>query len=141
MIRNYKFIDLFAGCGGLSEGFYRKGYKALLHLEIDKAACKTLSTRMKHYGYSEQEIEEAVMCDDITREGLISDMDKRIHESVDIIIGGPPCQAFSSVGRAQSPDTDRPNRKEQSWFCEIRGNYHEDCGYSCFYSGAFQYFF
>lgn len=104
MIRNYKFIDLFAGCGGLSEGFYRKGYKALLHLEIDKAACKTLSTRMKHYGYSEQEIEEAVMCDDITREGLISDMDKRIHESVDIIIGGPPCQAFSSVGRAQSPD-------------------------------------
>lgn len=59
---------------------------------------------MKHYGYSEQEIEEAVMCDDITREGLISDMDKRIHESVDIIIGGPPCQAFSSVGRAQSPD-------------------------------------
>lgn len=74
MIRNYKFIDLFAGCGGLSEGFYRKGYKALLHLEIDKAACKTLSTRMKHYGYSEQEIEEAVMCDDITREGLISDI-------------------------------------------------------------------
>ena len=104
MIRSYKFIDLFAGCGGLSEGFYRKGYKALLHLEIDRAACKTLSTRMKHYGYSEQEIEEAVMCDDITREGLLSDMEKRIHESVDIIIGGPPCQAFSTVGRAQSPD-------------------------------------
>lgn len=104
MIRNYKFIDLFAGCGGLSEGFYRKGYKALLHLEIDKAACRTLSTRMKYYGYSEHEIKESVMCDDITREGLISDMKKRIHESVDIIIGGPPCQAFSSVGRAQSPD-------------------------------------
>lgn len=104
MIRDYKFIDLFAGCGGLSEGFYRKGYKALLHLEIDQAACKTLSTRMKHYGYSEKEIEEAVMCDDITREGLISDMEKRIHEPIDIIIGGPPCQAFSTVGRAQSPD-------------------------------------
>lgn len=104
MIRDYKFIDLFAGCGGLSEGFYRKGYKALLHLEIDQAACKTLSTRMKHYGYSEKEIEEAVMCDDITREGLMPDMEKRIHEPVDIIIGGPPCQAFSTVGRAQSPD-------------------------------------
>lgn len=104
MNREYRFIDLFAGCGGLSEGFYRKGYKALLHLEIDQAACKTLSTRMRHYGYSEKEVEEAVMCDDITRDGLIEDMERRLHEPVDIIIGGPPCQAFSSVGRAQSPD-------------------------------------
>jgi DNA (cytosine-5)-methyltransferase 1 len=102
--REYRFIDLFAGCGGLSEGFYRDGYKALLHLEIDEAACKTLRTRMKHYGYSEDDIKEAVMCDDITRDGLLEDMDKRIHEPVDIIIGGPPCQAFSSVGRAQDPN-------------------------------------
>lgn len=102
--KEYKFIDLFAGCGGLSEGFYREGFKALLHLEIDAAACKTLSTRMKYYGYSEKEIADAIMCDDITRDGLIGDMKNRIHEPVDIIIGGPPCQAFSSVGRAQSPD-------------------------------------
>lgn len=102
--KEYKFIDLFAGCGGLSEGFYREGFKALLHLEIDATACKTLSTRMKYYGYSEKEIEDAIMCDDITRDGLIGDMKNRIHEPVDIIIGGPPCQAFSSVGRAQSPD-------------------------------------
>lgn len=47
--KDYRFIDLFAGCGGLSEGFYRDGYKALFHLEIDEAACKTLRTRMKHY--------------------------------------------------------------------------------------------
>lgn len=59
---------------------------------------------MKYYGYSDTEIEESVMCDDITRDGLLKDMDKRIHEKVDIVIGGPPCQAFSSVGRAQSPD-------------------------------------
>ena len=98
----FRFIDLFAGCGGLTEGFYRQGYEALLHLEIDPIACKTLSTRMRHYGYSEEEITEAVMCDDITRDGLIEDMETRIHEPVDIIIGGPPCQSFSSVGRAQS---------------------------------------
>lgn len=103
--REYRFIDLFAGCGGLSEGFYKKGYKALLHLEIDKVCCKTLSTRMKYYGYSDEEIEESVMNDDITREGLIKDMDERIKEPVDIIIGGPPCQAFSSVGRAQDPNS------------------------------------
>ena len=105
MKRNYTFIDLFAGCGGLSEGFYKKGYKALLHLEIDSACCKTLSSRMRYYNYSESEIENSVMNDDITREGLIADMDQRINEPVDIIIGGPPCQAFSSVGRAQDPNS------------------------------------
>lgn len=50
MKRNFTFIDLFAGCGGLTEGFYRVGYKALLHLEINKAACETLKTRMRYYG-------------------------------------------------------------------------------------------
>ncbi len=105
MIRNYTFLDLFAGCGGLTEGFYKKGYKALLHLEIDEACCKTLSTRMRYYNYSDEDISRTVMNDDITREGVISDMDKRVSEPVDIIIGGPPCQAFSSVGRAQDPDS------------------------------------
>ena len=105
MHREYRFIDLFAGCGGLSEGFYRKGYKALLHLEIAPAACKTLKTRMKHYTYSNDEIENAVLCADITSDGIIEEIDSRIHEKVDLIIGGPPCQAFSSAGRAQSPDS------------------------------------
>ena len=102
--KEYTFVDLFAGCGGLSEGFYKQGYRALLHLEIDPAACKTLSTRMKHYGYSEKEIEDAVLCGDITSEDILAQIDERIDGKVDIIIGGPPCQAYSSVGRAQSPD-------------------------------------
>lgn len=103
-MKKYNFIDLFAGCGGLSEGFYREGFNALLHLEIDKTACETLKTRMRHYNYSEEEIVDAVMCDDITREGVIDDMDARIGwKNVDVIIGGPPCQAFSTVGRAQDP--------------------------------------
>lgn len=105
MNKEYRFIDLFAGCGGLSEGFYKQGYKALLHLEIDNTACKTLCKRMKHYGYSDDEVEESVLCADITSEGIIDEIDRRVHEDVDIIIGGPPCQAFSSVGRAQSPDS------------------------------------
>ena len=40
-------IDLFAGCGGLSEGFYKQGYRALLHLELEKVFCETLKTRMR----------------------------------------------------------------------------------------------
>lgn len=104
-MENFNFIDLFAGCGGLSEGFYKEGYRALLHIEINKVACETLKTRMKHYGYSDFEIDNAVMCDDITRNGLIEDIEKRVNSNVDLIIGGPPCQAFSSVGRAQDPNS------------------------------------
>lgn len=105
MDKNYTFIDLFAGCGGLSEGFYKCGYKALLHLEIDSVACETLKTRMRYYGYDNKEIDDAVLCADITDEDIIAEIDNRVKETVDIIIGGPPCQAFSSVGRAQSPDS------------------------------------
>ena len=105
MSKEFTVVDLFAGCGGLSEGFYKEGFKALLHLEINPTACETLKTRMRHYGYSNEDIERSVMCDDITRDGVIDDIEKRLSEHVDIIIGGPPCQAFSTVGRAQSPDS------------------------------------
>lgn len=53
--RKYTFIDLFAGCGGLSEGFYRQGFEALAHVEINHWACETLRARMKHYGYKNVE--------------------------------------------------------------------------------------
>lgn len=100
MMKNYTFIDLFAGCGGLSEGFYRQGYEALTHIEINHFACQTLVTRMKHYGYSNAD--SAVLEIDITRPDVLSLIENEVKDkSVDIIIGGPPCQSFSSLGRAK----------------------------------------
>jgi DNA (cytosine-5)-methyltransferase 1 len=96
----FTFIDLFAGCGGLSEGFYRQGFRALTHVELDHFACKSLRTRMKHYGYSENEI--SVLEKDITDADILSCIEKEIKkETVDLLIGGPPCQAYSSLGRAK----------------------------------------
>lgn len=46
MAKKYTFIDLFSGCGGLSEGFYRMGFTALAHVEMNHWACETLRKRM-----------------------------------------------------------------------------------------------
>ena len=100
MSRRYKFIDLFAGCGGLSEGFYMEGFEALAHVEIDHVACKTLKTRMQHYGY--KNANEAVIEADITSSDIIDKISKVVGKKKgDVIIGGPPCQSFSSLGRAK----------------------------------------
>lgn len=98
--KKYTFIDLFAGCGGLSEGFYRQGFKALAHVEIDHWACETLRTRMKYYKY--KDIDKEVIEHDITSDDIIERLDKAVNgQEVDIIIGGPPCQAYSTAGRVR----------------------------------------
>jgi len=125
------FIDLFAGAGGLSEGFVRAGYTPLAHIEMDKYACDTLKTRAafhwlksqnklsvyKKYLYEKQEKEDGSklwaqvpqeVIDTIIQskisEKTISETFENVdnlidNEQVDIIIGGPPCQAYSVAGR------------------------------------------
>lgn len=101
--KKYTFIDLFAGCGGLSEGFYRKGFEALAHVEINKFACETLRERMSYYGYPQAD--ESVIEHDITANDIVDRIDCVVKgREVDVIIGGPPCQAYSTAGRARDPN-------------------------------------
>lgn len=100
MKNKYTFIDLFAGCGGLSEGFYRQNFKSLTHVENDPYACKTLKTRMLHYGYSNKDL--SVLEKDITSDDIIELIEKEVkNKKIDVMVGGPPCQSFSSLGRAK----------------------------------------
>ena len=129
--RNY--LDLFAGAGGLSEGFIRAGFNPIAHVEMDRAACYTLRTRMayhwlkkngdlKHYAeYLKGNINrkefynlvpnkviESVINAEIGKETL-SDIFCQIgrlprSKEVELIIGGPPCQAYSQIGRARCPN-------------------------------------
>ncbi len=125
------FIDLFAGAGGLSEGFIRAGFKPIAHVEMDKAACFTLKTRMvyhhlkangsfkKYVDYLKGEINRDTLYKYVPEDVLnsvinlpISDnTNLEIHNKiekiqgnrpVDLIIGGPPCQAYSIAGRSRS---------------------------------------
>ena len=100
MINKYTFIDLFAGCGGLSEGFYKQGFHGLTHVEYDHYACESLRTRMKYYGYLDSDI--SVLEKDITDKDIIKQIEIEVsNKLVDVLIGGPPCQSFSSLGKAK----------------------------------------
>lgn len=83
-------IDLFCGCGGLSYGFIQAGFNVILGIDNDNAA---LNTFQKNHINSKAEninLADDTICDQI--EDLIED------QSVDIIVGGPPCQGFSLTG-------------------------------------------
>lgn len=127
-------VDLFAGAGGLSEGFVQAGFRVLGHVEMDKHASETLRTRMIYHELRKRGLEDAYKAyikGEVTRDELIDkyelqdvadsvlcekiddnyqDTIRRLKgivgkQKVDIIIGGPPCQAYSYIGRAR--DTNR----------------------------------
>lgn len=136
----YNFIDLFAGAGGLSEGFIQAGFSPIAHVEMNPYAAQTLETRTGYYYLKEQgnldiyfdyikgkisrdeylknipeELLKSVCCEtmsDETLPGLFDTIDDILTEkgieNVDVTIGGPPCQAYSLVGRAQSSHMENP---------------------------------
>lgn len=105
-----KIVDLFSGCGGLALGFQRAGFDISTGIELMPAACKTLNYNLAwKFGLKENHI-----CGDITQ--LESDAFKEYVGSDDcIVIGGPPCQAYSLAGRAKlkSLGEDRVNTKDK----------------------------
>lgn len=109
----YNFIDAFAGCGGLSEGFKAtKQYKTLAAIEWETPPVLNLINRLKNK-WDYQNANDIVMQFDIqrTEELLYGWTDDEVYGShpglnslidgknVDIVIGGPPCQAYSVAGR------------------------------------------
>lgn len=135
--KNYTFIDLFAGAGGLSEGFIRAGFEPIAHIEMNKEACDTLRTRSCYYylrKHNQLDVYYNYLKGDISRDMLYSCVPAEVIESVinveisddtiadsfqqikklsgkqkvDLIIGGPPCQAYSLLGRHNKKMEDDP---------------------------------
>jgi DNA (cytosine-5)-methyltransferase 1 len=124
------FVALFAGAGGLSEGFIRAGFNPVAHVEMNANACYTLKTRMAYhwlvennkkeiyinylsgkisradlYSFVPDEVISSVINVEIeedTFDKICSDIDQIAEkQKIDLIIGGPPCQAYSLVGRSR----------------------------------------
>lgn len=129
-------LDIFAGGGGLSEGFERAGGELIAHIEKDAAACFTLRTRCayrwllknnkidiykkyingkidrsKFYSYVPNEEFEKVIESEVCESnlsGIFDEVKRRLMgRNLDIVIGGPPCQAYSLIGRARDKNNMR----------------------------------
>ena len=105
-------IDLFVGCGGLSEGFEQsKKYKMIGAVEWETAPVNELRNHLKNQ-WGIQDADERVLQFDIQRTdelfhgwndekfGMSAGLDSLVgNKQLDVIIGGPPCQAYSVAGR------------------------------------------
>jgi DNA-cytosine methyltransferase len=91
-------LDLFAAPGGFSQGFREAGYRILAAVDIDKLGCETLRHNFPETNVIQRDIEDIL---------------PRLRGRVDVIIGGPPCQGFSLIGRAKINHLHRINKRER----------------------------
>jgi DNA (cytosine-5)-methyltransferase 1 len=106
-----RFIDLFAGAGGISEGFRQAGLRALLGSDIDPDACATYAVNFP---------EAAVVCGDL-RDREVEARILDVGAGADIVAGGPPCQAFSQV-RNHARLIDDPRNRLYREFVSVVGS-------------------
>lgn len=83
----YSFVDLFAGAGGMTLGFERAGFTPVFAVELEEAAAATYSANFGDHVFA----------------GRIEDVEA--FPEADIVIGGPPCQGFSPLGRDRDPQS------------------------------------
>ena len=82
-----KVLDVFCGAGGFSEGFRQAGFSIAAGTDIDPDACATYTCNFPG---------AVTVCGDLTEEAIRSRVVEAA-DNVDVVVGGPPCQAFSQV--------------------------------------------
>ena len=138
MKSKYTVLDIFSGAGGLTEGFFQRGFKFVSHIEKNNHARNSIETRAIYHAlknsnneniyrdyisgrfnreefiqkFNELELPsiglfQSEVCKS-NEESIIKEIDEYLQvlnsDSVDVIIGGPPCQAYSLVGRGRDQE-------------------------------------
>ena len=80
-------VDLFCGAGGLSEGLRQAGFRVIAGADHDPDACASYAANFP---------EAVALCGDLRKPGLREQVLERAR-TADVLVGGPPCQAFSQV--------------------------------------------
>jgi DNA (cytosine-5)-methyltransferase 1 len=106
MTKSNTYIDLFAGCGGLSLGLHNAGWKGLFAIEKNVDAFKTLKYNLidnkNHFAWPIWLPQESIEIDKAIE--LYKDNLNELKNKVDLVAGGPPCQGFSMAGRRNEND-------------------------------------
>ena len=106
MPTNNTYIDLFAGCGGLSLGLNQSGWKGLFAIEKSPFAFATLKhnliDNLNHFEWPDWLEKKEHDIDKILN--TKSEELKKLRNKVDLVVGGPPCQGFSTAGRREESD-------------------------------------
>jgi DNA (cytosine-5)-methyltransferase 1 len=99
---SYKFIDLFCGCGGLSKGFTLAGFDCVGGIDFNQAAINTFNHNFDNA--------KGLCCDllEMSTERIVEEFGNL--SEVDVVIGGPPCQGFSSANRYKLEGEDPRNK-------------------------------
>ena len=136
----YNFLDIFAGCGGLEDGFLQTDkYNDIAAVEWLKPQVNTLRNRLKTK-WDIDDSDNRVIHFDIQREtelfqgwdndadyGKHSGLDSLINKSagIDLIIGGPPCQAYSVAGRVRDENGMKDDYRNYLFehYCSIVNRY------------------
>lgn len=106
-------VDLFAGCGGLTRGFQATGaFEPVAAVEWDKSAAATYAHNFGDHVFV----------------GDIADWTGGVLPNADVVVGGPPCQGFSALGKRDPND---PRRAMWSHYVDalkrIRPMFFESC--------------
>lgn len=157
-------VDIFAGPGGLGEGFSQAGFDILLSAEMDPIACETLKLRKFYHQFRDRSVPEAyyhfirgeIELKDLTEQfpdewgsacsavlnielgtadgnaEFNTKLDKKLENREDfILIGGPPCQAYSLAGRSRMlgvgrKSEDSQNRSRKSLSAQLAREFYKD---------------
>lgn len=94
-----KIVDFFAGAGGLSCGFTQAGFRVCFANDFEDVCVRT-------YRFNHPELpSDSVLKEDIRK--IVSNIDDYVKEDVDVVVGGPPCQSFSSANQRRVIDDPR----------------------------------